>query len=200
MNELYSRSWWVLALRGGIAILFGLLALFWPGLTLLGLVALFAAYALLGGAVSVIGALRDRKRDEDWGLPFLLGLVSIGAGVIAVMHPQLTALVVILLIGANALITGMLDIVAAIRLRKAIRNEWMLALSGIAAVAFGVLVFLFPQAGALAVIWLISIYALVTGILLLSLGFRLRSTGGRYAGLERRITPDRRVSATPVHP
>lgn len=199
MNEIYSRSWWILALRGAIAILFGVLALFWPGLTLLGLVALFAAYALIGGAISVVGAARNRKKDDDWWWPFLLGLVSIGAGVIAVVHPGLTVLVLVLLIGANALITGVLDIVAAIRLRRTMRNEWLLALSGVASVLFGILVFLFPQAGALAVIWLISLYALITGALLLALGFRMRSVGARTEGTERRVTPDRRVSPTPAH-
>jgi uncharacterized membrane protein HdeD (DUF308 family) len=201
MNEIFSRSWWMLALRGVIAIAFGVLALFWPGLTLLGLVALFAAYALLGGAVSVIGAVRNRSRDEDWWLPFLLGLVGIGAGVIAVVHPALTALVLVLLIGANALITGMLDIVAAIRLRRSIRGEWLLVLNGVASVVFGVLIFLFPAAGAVAVVWLISFYALITGALLLALGLRMRATTKTRVGAEdRRITPDRRVSGIHAHP
>lgn len=176
MNETLLRSWWMLALRGAIALVFGVLALVWPGLTLLWLVALFAAYALLGGAVWAYGAIRNRKRDDNWWVILLLGLVSIGAGVIAMVHPALTALVLILLMGANALVTGVLDVVVAARLRKYIRGEWLLVLSGIASIAFGVIVFLFPTgAGALALVWLIGIYAIVTGILLFAVALRVRS-------------------------
>ena len=175
MYELLLQSWWMLALRGAIALLFGVLTLVWPGLTLLWLVTLFAVYALLGGVVSVIGAVRNRQSDEEWWLILLLGLVSIGAGVIAIVHPGLTALVLVLVIGANALVTGVLDIATAIRLRKTMRGEWLLVLSGIVSVVFGVLVFLFPGAGALALVWLISVHALATGALLLALAFRVRA-------------------------
>jgi len=147
MHELLLQSWWMLALRGAIALLFGVLALVWPGLTLLWLVALFAAYALLGGVASVIGAVSHRQSDEEWWLILLLGLVSIGAGVIAILHPGLTALVLVLVMGANALVTGVLDIAVAIRLCKAMQGEWLLILTGIISLVFGVLVFLFPGAG-----------------------------------------------------
>ena len=90
MNESFMRSWWILALRGVIAIAFGVLALMWPNLTLLALVALFAAYALLGGAVMIIGAVQNRKRTDDWWIPLLLGLFGVGAGIIAVGHPALS--------------------------------------------------------------------------------------------------------------
>jgi uncharacterized membrane protein HdeD (DUF308 family) len=175
MNELFLQSWWMLALRGAIALLFGVLAVLWPGITLLWLAALFAAYALIGGAVSIIGAVKNRKSDEEWWLILLLGLVSLGAGVIAILHPGLTALVLVLIMGANALVTGVLDIAVAIRLRKVIRGEWLLILAGIVSIVFGVLVFLFPGAGALALVWLISVYAIVTGVLLLALAFRART-------------------------
>jgi uncharacterized membrane protein HdeD (DUF308 family) len=199
MNDLLSISWWVLALRGVIALLFGILAFLSSGLTLLGLMALFAAYAFLGGIVSVIGALQHRKRSEDWGLPLLLGLSAVGAGVVAVIHPGLTAMVLVLLIGANALMAGVLDIATAIRLRHVISGEWMLILSGIASVVFGILVFLFPGAGALALITFISAYAIVTGVLLLIAAFRIRAGAKtRTAFTERRVRPDRR--STTVHP
>lgn len=195
MNEQNVQPWWVPALRGAVAIVFGALALMWPGITLLSLIALFAAYALLTGTASVYGAIRNKKRDDTWWLPLLLGLVGIGAGVIAVIHPGLTALVLVLLIGANALVSGVLDIAMAIRLRKIIKGEWLLALSGLMSVIFGALVFLFPGAGALALIWLISLYAFLTGALLLGLAFRLRGTAKTgFRGEERRSTPDRRVS------
>jgi uncharacterized membrane protein HdeD (DUF308 family) len=183
MNETLMRSWWMLALRGVIAIIFGVLAISWPGLTVLWLVALFAAFALLGGAVWVYGAVKNRKNDDNWWVILMLGLVSIGAGIIAMVHPTLTALVLILLIGAHAMITGVLDIVVAVRVRKFIRGEWLLVLSGIASVLFGVIVFLYPlTAGALALVWLISIYAVTTGVLLLAAALRLRSWSRLNAG------------------
>jgi uncharacterized membrane protein HdeD (DUF308 family) len=162
------------ALRGAVAMLFGVLALVWPGLTLLWLVALFAAFALLGGGASVVGAFQNRKSDDHWWLALLLGLVSLGAGVIAIIHPALTALVLVLLMGANAIATGVLDIALAVRLRREIRGEWVLVLAGLISIAFGVLVFLFPDAGALAMVWLISFYAIAIGILLLVAAWRLR--------------------------
>jgi uncharacterized membrane protein HdeD (DUF308 family) len=182
MDELLRRSWWVLALRGVVGILFGVLALVWPALTLLVLVALFAAYAVVGGVASVVGAIRNRASDRYWWLILLLGLVSIAAGAIAVFHPMLTTLVLVLVMGANALITGALDIAVAIRLRTVLRREWLLVLAGIASVVFGVLVLLFPDAGALALVWLISFHAIFTGILFLGLAFRVRGrakTAGR---------------------
>jgi uncharacterized membrane protein HdeD (DUF308 family) len=200
MNEMLSRSWRMLALRGVIAILFGVLALAWPALTLLVFAALFAAYALLTGVVLVVGSLKSRKSNEDWWLPLMVGLVSLGAGAIATIHPDLTALVLVLVVGANAMVTGVLDIATAIRLRKSIRNEGLLILNGVVSIAFGVLVFLFPDAGALALVWLISFYAILSGILLLAFAFRLRAKtkGTTTVEKDRRTIPDRRMSA--AHP
>lgn len=197
MNNFYLRSWWVPALRGIFGILFGLLALMWPGLTLLTLVALFAAYALLGGIASVIGAIGHRRVDDDWWLPLLLGLVSIGAAIVAVVNPVLTTLVLVMVIAANALVTGVLDIAAAVRLRRELHGEWLLALSGIASVVFGALVFMYPLAGAIALVWLVSVYAIVTGVLLLSLAVRVRAHVTRHRAepeVERRVRPDRRMA------
>jgi uncharacterized membrane protein HdeD (DUF308 family) len=200
MDNFFARSWWVLALRGVFGILFGALALMWPQLTLLTLVALFAAYALLSGIASIIGAIRNRRTDDDWWVMLLLGIVSTGAGILSVINPAAAALVLVLVIGANALVTGVLDIVAAIRLRKAITGEWMLALSGLASVAFGAIVFFAPAAGALATVWLISMYALVTGALLLVAAVRARSlVKGKEMprGERRHMMGDRRAS--PAH-
>jgi uncharacterized membrane protein HdeD (DUF308 family) len=195
MNTMLMRSWWILVLRGALAILFGVLTLWRPDMTLLALVALFAAFALLSGIVSVVGALKHRKTDEDWGLVFLLGAAGMGAGVLAIIHPTLTALVLVLVIAANALIAGVLDIAAALRLRRVIKDEWLLLLSGGASVAFGILVFLFPTSGALALMWLISLYALATGGLLVGLAFRLRALAREPRKIEQRVTPDRRGPA-----
>lgn len=172
-----SRNWWMFALRGVIAVLFGVLAAAWPGLTLLWLVALFAAFALLGGGASLFGAFHNRRSDPQWWLALLLGLVSIGAGVIAILQPALTALVLVLLMGANAIATGVLDIALAIRLRNEIRGLAALYLAGAVSILFGVLVFLFPGAGALALVWLISFYAILSGVLLLAAAWRLRRHG-----------------------
>jgi uncharacterized membrane protein HdeD (DUF308 family) len=175
MDDLISRTWWVLALQGLCALAFGILALLWPGITLLWLVALFAAYALIAGATTAVGVVRNRKREEYWWLLLLLGLTSIAAGVIAVLHPDLTALVLVLLMGANALVSGVLQIAMAIQLRKAIRGEWLMVAAGIVSITFGILVFLFPGAGALAMVWLISLYAIAIGIFLLAVAFRARA-------------------------
>lgn len=174
MNELLSKCRWTLALRGVIAILFGVLALIWPALTLVALVALFAAYALLGGIVSVIGAIKHRTADSKWWLLLLLGVVGIVAGLITLANPGLTALVLILIIGANALVTGVLDLVLAVQWRRSGKHIGLLVLSGIVSILFGGLVLAYPGSGALAMIWLISFYAILTGILLLTLALQIR--------------------------
>jgi len=203
MNNALSRSWWIPAVRGVIAILFGVLAIMWPGLTLLALVSLFAAYALLTGAVSAYGAIKNRNTDDEWWLLLLLGVVGIGAGIVAMLHPLMTALVLILVMAANALISGVLDIAVAIRLRKSVHGEWMLILNGLVSIAFGVLAFLYPAAGALALVWLISFYASLTGVLLLALAFRLRAASHVTTTTfsERRVISDRRhVPSLHAHP
>jgi uncharacterized membrane protein HdeD (DUF308 family) len=178
MNELLSNSWWMLAVRGVLAIAFGVLALAAPGATLLVLVALFAAWAIVGGGASVIAAVTNRNTDK-WWLVLLLGIVSILAGIVAVLHPAITILALVLLMGANALATGVLEIVMAIRLRKSIEHEWLLALAGAISVLFGLAVLLVPAAGAIAMVWMVSIYAIFSGVLLLALGMRARTWGNR---------------------
>jgi uncharacterized membrane protein HdeD (DUF308 family) len=197
MDESLLRSWWIPALRGVIAILFGVLALRRPDISLTALVWLFAVYALLTAGVSFAGAFRNRGHDEHWWMQLLIGAIALGAGLIAIFEPAVTALTLVLLMGANAIAIGVLDIVVAIRLRKVLRNEWMLLLSGLAAIVFGVLVFLYPGAGALTIVWMIGVYALLTGVLLLSLAWRVKA-GTRVGMPERRHRPDRRT--TPAHP
>jgi uncharacterized membrane protein HdeD (DUF308 family) len=117
--------------------------------------------------------------DKGWWLILVLGIVSVAAGVLAVLKPDITVLALVLVMGVNALLTGALDLGVAIRLRKALHNEWLLILNGVASLAFGVLVLIFPAAGAFALVWLVSFYAVVSGILLLSLAFRLRALASR---------------------
>ncbi len=181
MDELLGRAWWMLTLRGAAGILFGLLALLWPGLTLLLLVGMFAAYALIGGIAAVSAAIRHRSIRTDWWIPLLLGLCTIAAGLIALVAPGVTALVLIAVMGANAIVTGVLDAITGVRLKRRGRTEWLLFVIGIVSVLFGIFVLLFPGAGALALVWIISTYAFVTGALLLVLSLAARN--GRDAVL-----------------
>jgi uncharacterized membrane protein HdeD (DUF308 family) len=186
-----------MALRGAAGIVFGFLAAAWPGLTLRALVVLFAVYALVAGFVSIGGAVRHRRDEDDWLVAMLLGLVSVGAGAVAFLNPAATALVLVLLMGANALVTGVLDLFAAIRLRRTLQGEWVLVLSGLASIVFGAIVFVVPGAGALALVWLVSLYAILTGMLQVAMSVRMRThVAGREPGAERRVLPDRRL-ATP---
>jgi uncharacterized membrane protein HdeD (DUF308 family) len=200
MKDFLARSWWMLALRGTVAIVFGAIALALPGLSLLAFLMVFTAYALVGGAASMVGAVRHRREDSDWWMPFLFGLIAVGAGIIALIRPGLTLYVLVLLIGAYALAGGVLDIAMAIRLRKVLRHEWLLLVNGLVSILFGVLVFVMPDVGILAVAWMIGIYALLSGVLLLALAFRLRQprvgvrAGERRIG-ERRMHTDRRAAA-----
>jgi uncharacterized membrane protein HdeD (DUF308 family) len=187
MLIVYARNWWTLALRGLAAVIFGLLAFVWPGRTVLALVFLFGAYALVDGAFAIAAGIRGREQKRWWVL-LILGILSVIAGFLAFSLPGMTALILLGLIAGWALFTGVLEIIAAIQMRKYITGEWLLALSGVASVLFGVLLLLNPFAGALAVVWIIGVYAIVYGVLLLALGFKLR-------GLERAAHPE----MTPRH-
>jgi uncharacterized membrane protein HdeD (DUF308 family) len=171
-----SRNWWAVSLRGLAGILFGIITFFAPGISLAALVLLFGAYALMDGVLAIVSAVRRRGADR-WWLLLLEGLVGIGAGVLTFLWPAITAIVLLYVIAAWALVTGVFEIAAAIRLRKAITGEWLLALSGIFSVALGVLLVLFPGPGALAVVIWIGAYAFVFGALLFALGLRLRGLG-----------------------
>jgi uncharacterized membrane protein HdeD (DUF308 family) len=170
-----ARNWWLLAIRGAAAILFGIGAFLWPGITLAVLVLLFGAYSLVDGIFAVIAGIAARKEQERWWMMVLEGLAGIIIGVITFVYPGVTALVLLYLIAAWSIITGVFEIAAAIRLRQEIEGEWLLILAGILSIIFGVLLVVLPGPGALALIWLIGSYAIVFGILLLVLAFRLRS-------------------------
>ncbi|MCE3607438.1 DUF308 domain-containing protein [Massilia sp. P8910] len=183
MNDTLLRNWWLLAARGAIAIVFGVLAIAWPAVTLLTLAALFAAFALLGGALWIFGAVKNRRDDRHWWMLMLFGLVSLAVGVLATFNPAITLLTLIVLMGANALVSGVLDIVIAIRVRKFIHGEWLLLLSGVASIVFGLIALLFPLgAGAVMLATIVGVYALISGVLLLSLSLRVRAWSRINAG------------------
>ena len=174
-------NWWLLALRGLVAIAFGVLAFAWPGVTLLSLVWLFGAFALVNGLLSLVLAVKAPKGYPKVGSVIVGGLLGILAGLLTFVMPAITAIGLLILIAAWAIVTGIMEVVAAIRLRKVITNEWLLILAGIVSVAFGVVLLLQPAAGALVLIWWIGAWALVFGILLMILAFRMRNWKGFIA-------------------
>lgn len=183
-----SRNWWMLAVRGAVAVLFGIMAFIWPGLTLWALVFLFGAYVLIDGVFALVTAFTGREDNDRWWVLLLEGLAGIAAGLVAFIWPGMTAFVLVYLIAAWAIVTGIIEIAAAIRLRKEIEGEWVLALSGLASIIFGALMVLWPGAGALAVVWLIAAYAIFFGILLIFLAFRVRNRGVDFGGQMPRAT------------
>ena len=174
MIGLLARNWGWIALRGAAAILFGILALARPGITLAVLVLFWGAYALIDGVFALVAAFRIRDDNKPMWPLVLVGIIGIAAGVLTLMYPGMTAVLLLMFIAAWAIISGIFQIAAAIRLRKVISNEWMMALSGALSILFGLLLFARPGAGALAVIWTIACFAIVYGAVLLVLAFRLK--------------------------
>jgi uncharacterized membrane protein HdeD (DUF308 family) len=167
-----ANNWWTFVLRGIFALLFGVIAFVWPGLTILALTYVFGFYAILDGIFALVAAWSNRSSDRWWVL-LLEGLLSLAAGVIAFVSPGSTALALLWVIAAWAILTGILEIVAAIWLRQEIENEWWLGLSGLASIIFGLLLVIWPGSGLVTISWLIGFYAIVFGVSMLMLGFRL---------------------------
>jgi uncharacterized membrane protein HdeD (DUF308 family) len=173
----FSHRWWMLALRGLVAIIFGVLAFVLPGMTLLTLVFLFGAYAIVNGVLALVQAFSAPKGYPRFGALIFTGLISLAAGVLAFIWPGITALSLVLLIAAWAIVNGVFEIATAIRLRRVMRHEWLLALAGVLSVVLGVIMLLRPGVGALALVWWIGAFALTFGVLLVALAFRLRRAG-----------------------
>jgi len=169
-----AENWWAIALRGVTAIIFGVLAFVLPALSLFALILMFGAYAIVEGIFNIIAAARGRSGEGPRWLLLLEGLVSIAAGIVTFALPGLTALVLVYVIAAWAMVTGILEIIAAVRVRKQITGEVWWILSGILSVVFGVLLMIAPGAGALALVLWIGAYAVIFGALLVGLAFRLR--------------------------
>lgn len=181
LAELFGEHWWLLALRGLAAVLFGILAFIWPGITMFWLVCLFGAYALVNGVLSLWMAAKSRGRSRVAMLS-IGGILSLFAGVLTFFWPALTALGLLLLIAWWAIVNGVLEIMTAIRSRKILTHEWLLVLAGLASIGFGVIMLLQPAAGALVLILWIGAWAFVFGILLMILAFKLRRLGHEVAG------------------
>lgn len=169
-----ARDWWVILVRGVVAVLFGILALFLPSVTLVVLVLLFGVYAIIDGILSFARAFNAGRRGQSWVWPTVGGVVGIAAGILAFVWPGRTVLILVYIIAAWALVSGIAEIVASISLRREISNEWLLILGGVTSVLFALLVFIRPGAGALAIVWLIGFYAIVLGVERIALAFRVR--------------------------
>jgi uncharacterized membrane protein HdeD (DUF308 family) len=165
-------NWWALLVRGIAAVLFGLAALFWPGPTLFVFIVFFGAYVLVDGIFALVAGIRG-SGGRRWPL-LVEGVLGVLAGLIAFFWPGETALFLLYVIAAWAIITGILKVVMAILLRREIENEWLMVLSGPLSLLFGVLLAVLPGVGLLSMVWLIGIYALIFGIALIVLGFRVR--------------------------
>jgi uncharacterized membrane protein HdeD (DUF308 family) len=180
--------WWALALRGVIAILFGLAALLRPDIALGALILLIGAYFLVDGVFALVGVFRGTRSGTPRWLLLLEGVVSILAGIIAFVYPGITAIALLYLVAAWAIITGIAEIATAIRLRQEIRGEWALILGGILSVLFGVLLAVLPGVGILSLIWLIGVYAIAFGVLLLITAFQVRGHENQGGERPRRVT------------
>jgi uncharacterized membrane protein HdeD (DUF308 family) len=174
MIRTLAQHWWVLLLRGLVAIAFGLLAFARPGITIAALVLLWGAYALVDGVFEVIAGVRAK-----YGSLILLGILGIAAGLVTFFWPGITAITLLYIIAFWAIVAGVMQISAAIRLRKEVQGEWLWILSGLCTVILGVLLIARPGAGALAVMTLIAAFAIVWGFLLVILAFRLKGHVGR---------------------
>lgn len=174
MQSSLEASWWALAVRGVLALLFGAVALFAPNVTLLTMMYLFGAYALGDGLCALISGARAAANQQRWQSFLLEGLVGVGAGLIAILAPSASIAGFMYLFGAYAVVTGVYEVFSAIRLRDDIEGEWLLGAAGIASIAFGVLFFVSPLRGGTVLIYMLGGYAAVFGAILLGLAWRLR--------------------------
>ena len=172
-----ARYWWLILLRGVVAIAFGVLAFVWPGITLVTLVLFVGAFTLIDGVLALVHAIMGGNMGSRWWLA-LVGLAGIAAGILTFMMPGLTLLVLLWFIAAWAIVLGVFQILGAIRLRREIDNEWALILSGVVSVLFGLVLLLAPVSGAIGVAWVIGTYAIIFGVLLVMAALRLKKHQG----------------------
>jgi uncharacterized membrane protein HdeD (DUF308 family) len=195
MLPLLSRFWWVLLLRGLAAIIFGIAAFAWPGLTLAVLVLFFGAYAFVDGVFLLVAVIGGWRQVNDRWLLLIEGLIGIGVGILTLHAPAITAVALLFFIAVWSLATGVIEIVQAFRLREHLNNEIWLMLGGIASILFAILLMWRPAAGAIALLWVIATYAILFGIFLVILAFRMRGMRERAKELVGRL--DLRTSSQP---
>jgi uncharacterized membrane protein HdeD (DUF308 family) len=174
MLHILSQRWWVLLLRGICGIAAGILTIVQPQLTLFALVSLFGVFALVDGAAGIVLGMRGESDGTVWWTMIILGIISAAAGILAFAWPGITALVLLAIIAYSAILRGVFEIIAAIRLRKEIDDEWVLGLSGLLSLVFGILLLVRPGEGALAVVLLIGAYMFALGVMAVALSLRLR--------------------------
>lgn len=174
LANLLSKNWWIVLLRGIAALIFGLLTWFYPFITIMVMVIFFGVYALIDGVIGVIISINGRKSHQDWWLMLIWGIVSILAGILTFFVPGITWLVLITFIAAWALISGIFQIITAIRLRKTIQGEWWMIIAGILSVLVGIILLIDPVQGGIALTWVIGVYAALFGVMNIALAFRLR--------------------------
>lgn len=173
-SSVLAQNWWVVALRGVLGIAFGVIALIWPGITLLSLVLLFSAYMLVDGILAIVSAVRAARSGHRWLLLVAEGLLRIAVGVLAFLWPEITVLAFVIIVAAWSIVSGSMMVAASLRLNRAYGRGWM-GISGFVSVVFGILLIAAPPVGALILTWWIGIYAAVFGVILLVLAFRLRA-------------------------
>ena len=168
------RNWWALALRGVLAVLLGVVAFVLPGVTLAVLIALFGVYALVDGFLSIVAGVKAAEHHERFGSLLWRGIVGIAAGLAALALPAVTAIVLTLIIGVWAIVTGVLEIVAAVHLHRA-HGEWLLIMNGVLSAVFGLALVVAPGFGLLTLVWIVGGYAIFFGLIMLTLAVRLRA-------------------------
>jgi uncharacterized membrane protein HdeD (DUF308 family) len=175
-----ARNWWILLLSGLCAILFGVSAMVWPGLALDTLIILFGVYCIADGLASLMASFTKDERGQNWQVMLLGGVLSILSGLAAVLYPGVTALILLIMMGVWAILRGILEIIAAIQLRKVLKHEWLLGIAGALSILFGIAIVARPNLGALAIVWLIGSLAIAKGLLFTILALRLWGLDKKY--------------------
>jgi uncharacterized membrane protein HdeD (DUF308 family) len=170
-----SRIWWALALRGALAVIFGLVALFSSRTTLLALIYVFGIFAVLNGLVALVTAVRAGEAHRRWVWLAVMGLFGVAAGIVSFVWPGITALAFVYLIAAWAIITGVAEITFALSWPDTLAHPWLAAISGALSVLFGILLAVWPRAGVLTLVWLLGVYAILYGLTLLYYAYRLQA-------------------------
>ena len=174
LASLYQRTWWSLLARGIAAIVFGMLALFWPDRVLDTLITILGIFVLVVGIVFTLSAVANRSPDRHWIRHLIPGIIGIVVGIVTIAWPEITTVFLVYLVAIWALIHGIGEIHAALRLRKDIAGEYVPLIIGIASIVIGVILLLAPLMAGALIMWLVGLFILILGILWLIMAFRAR--------------------------